>query len=376
MDQLARSATEPRQPKYQRIRDHLYGEIRSGRFAPGQSLPTEAKLAELLGISRNTIRQALGELEEEGMVERVQGRGTFVTTEQQRQSREKLGVFALISDELHSGFYVSLVHGFERGCAKAHQQMLLGNSGNELARQGDLILQMIDKNVAGVAIVPVTNEATPAYHIRQLQKHCIPVVFCHRAVKDISAPCVTWIGSDVGRLAGEAFVKAGHRRIAALFPHPGEFGDAYLRGLNEAVSLGGASNGVVESRYYGSLLPGSHAAEAIRSALADLMTGKKRPTALFCGSLPDAEQVYLLTPSLGLRIPEDLSLIVFCGTQRESALSQRITCIGVAEHEVGACAARLLAEIHAGERPLDSDERMVLPVALLPGETVGAPSAQ
>ena len=114
MDHKTSAVTDARTPKYRRIRDYLYSEIRSGRLSPGQSLPTEARLAESLGMSRNTIRQALSELQEEGMVDRVQGRGTFVTTEQQRQSRQQLDFFALIAPQIREGFYPSLVAGLEQ----------------------------------------------------------------------------------------------------------------------------------------------------------------------------------------------------------------------------------------------------------------------
>src|SRR5262249_11360996 len=103
----------PPRRKYQRVRDRLLAEIQAGRFGPGQPLPTEVKLAKSMGISRNTIRQALEKLEEEGLVERVQGRGTFVTADSQYQTSGQTDVFALISDELRAGFYSSLVKGFE-----------------------------------------------------------------------------------------------------------------------------------------------------------------------------------------------------------------------------------------------------------------------
>ena len=195
-----------RRPKYQRIREHLFAEINSGRYAPGQSLPTEAKLAEMLGISRNTIRQALGELEGDGIVKRVQGRGTFVTNPQERKALHQMDAFALISPQLREGFYPSLVAGFEQASAGIQCQALVGSSANDLSKQGDLILQMIDKRVAGVALVPVAVAATPLHHIRQLHEHHIPVVFCHRAVEGVNAPCVGWDGEKVGQTAGKCFM--------------------------------------------------------------------------------------------------------------------------------------------------------------------------
>src|SRR5690606_3192507 len=198
------------QRKYQRILDHLMAEIFTGRLAPGNALPTEAELCRSLGMSRGTVRQALAELESSGFIYRVQGRGTFVTTEQQRQSRQQQDVFALIAPQLREGLYPSLVHGFEQATAGCQHQAVVSNSGNDVAKQGDLVLQMIDRAVGGVAMVPTTASATPVYQIRQLQEHQIPVVFCHRSVEGVSAPCVTWSGREVGLKAGAALRELGH----------------------------------------------------------------------------------------------------------------------------------------------------------------------
>ncbi|GGD86406.1 putative HTH-type transcriptional regulator YbgA [Paenibacillus nasutitermitis] len=53
-------------------------QIQSGVYSVGQKLPTEADLCELYSASRTTIRLALSELEVQGILERIQGKGTFV----------------------------------------------------------------------------------------------------------------------------------------------------------------------------------------------------------------------------------------------------------------------------------------------------------
>jgi len=61
-----------------RIADHLRQAIVDGRFAYGEQLPTERRLAEAFGASRTTIRRALERLEENGLVRRRVGSGTYV----------------------------------------------------------------------------------------------------------------------------------------------------------------------------------------------------------------------------------------------------------------------------------------------------------
>jgi GntR family transcriptional regulator len=62
-----------------RVRDDLLSRISSGRIPPGSKLPPEPELAEELGVSRPTLREALRSLEEDGFVTRTRGAGTYAT---------------------------------------------------------------------------------------------------------------------------------------------------------------------------------------------------------------------------------------------------------------------------------------------------------
>lgn len=62
-----------------RVRDDLLSRISSGRIPPGSKLPPEPALAEELGVSRPTLREALRSLEEDGFVTRTSGAGTYAT---------------------------------------------------------------------------------------------------------------------------------------------------------------------------------------------------------------------------------------------------------------------------------------------------------
>src|SRR4029079_19087199 len=68
-------------PLHVTIAEQLAAAISSGARVPGARLPPERHLAESLGVSRMTVRQALGDLERDGLLRRVVGRagGTFVS---------------------------------------------------------------------------------------------------------------------------------------------------------------------------------------------------------------------------------------------------------------------------------------------------------
>ncbi|WP_416050217.1 GntR family transcriptional regulator [Cupriavidus basilensis] len=83
---------------YEQIADLLREEIQKRRFDPSGKLPSEAELGERFGVSRVTVRLAITRLVDAGLVERKQGKGTFVVDKRLRHGLDTL-----------RGFYDSLV---------------------------------------------------------------------------------------------------------------------------------------------------------------------------------------------------------------------------------------------------------------------------
>jgi GntR family transcriptional regulator, histidine utilization repressor len=62
---------------YLQVKQHLVHELSKGRWAPGERMPSEAQLVAQFAVSRMTVNRALRELQAQGLVDRVQGAGTF-----------------------------------------------------------------------------------------------------------------------------------------------------------------------------------------------------------------------------------------------------------------------------------------------------------
>jgi GntR family transcriptional regulator len=78
IDEARRRLDQTQQPLYVSLSNLLKAEIAEGRWAAGAQLPTIATLSERYNVARVTIRQALGVLSSAGLIEGVQGKGTFV----------------------------------------------------------------------------------------------------------------------------------------------------------------------------------------------------------------------------------------------------------------------------------------------------------
>jgi len=79
VNQLAKIKVDPR-PLYVQAEEALAELLKRGVYQPGDRLPPEPELAQQLGISRSTLREALHSFEERGLISRRRGVGTFVNT--------------------------------------------------------------------------------------------------------------------------------------------------------------------------------------------------------------------------------------------------------------------------------------------------------
>lgn len=358
-------------PKHERLRAYIMRELDAGRLRPGDALPTEHALADSAGVSRNTVRQALAGLERSGLISRVRGRGTFVHGEARERMKSGLDLFALVIPEMRAGFYPSLQRGFHDASTGLHNQVLVCDTDNDLFRQADALLQLLDKKVAGIALVPTTLPPTPAHQIRPLHERGVPVVFCHRRVEGVQAPLVGFSAIEVGRMAGREITARGHKRAAFCGAQRGGFGPLYEQGLREGMRAGGGDLPDEFVRYDSTHKITAEHERFLETNLADMLRQPARPTAIFCPFDSEAELAYLILTRLGFKVPGDVSLVGFGGTWREGALTRRLVSVTVDEEDLGRRAAQLLHEMRMRERPLDDGTEILLPLSLSDGETLG-----
>jgi DNA-binding LacI/PurR family transcriptional regulator len=360
-------------PKHERLRKYLLAELSAGRLKPGDALPTEQELTVSGQMSRNTVRQALADLERSGLIRRIPGRGTFVHESAMLRLKAGLDVFALIIPETRTGYYPSLQRGFHEASEQLNNQVIICDTNNDPNRQAAALLQLMDKEVAGIALVPTTVPETPRYQIRPLHQRGIPVVFCHRRVEGIQAPLVTFSAIEVGRMAGRTLLKYGHQRVAFFSHTRGGLTPQYLQGFREV--LNNAAIALPERFICCDDTPvfSTQHEEVVRRYLQQLMHGGERPTAIFCTFDPEAEVVFFELATMGIKVPTEVSLVGFGGRWRESSIARRLVSVTVDEEELARQAVKLLDEMRRRERPLDDTSEVMMPLELSAGETLSAP---
>ena len=113
-------------PLYLQLARYLRGQIVSGRFGHRDALPGERELAERFSISRVTVRKALKELLDEGLLQQRQGAGTFVNRSASPYVEQRLSTLTSFSEDMGS-------RGFTPGSTWLHRTVAVATPGEALA---------------------------------------------------------------------------------------------------------------------------------------------------------------------------------------------------------------------------------------------------
>lgn len=210
-------------PKYHQIREALSRQINAGFFSPGDKLPTEQRLAELYGVSRLTVRQAISQLSAEGIIRSVQGKGSFINS-QSRVADTGLKTIHVLASSFHENpesdaFLTPLLlqlchHATRRGLGMTMSILPRHQSLKDFLRKEGLPPTFAKGVViANVSFSPV--------ELEQLTSARIPFAILPLHNTDQNLPTVGTDDRQGIEQCLEAMLRCKHRRIAMMCIQPG-----------------------------------------------------------------------------------------------------------------------------------------------------------
>jgi len=339
--------SEKVKPKHEQLKQEIEQWIASGQYRPNDRLPTEHEMAQQSGVSRQTVRQAIGALVQEGRLFRKQGSGTYVAEIAARQESEwpAIGVMTTyISDYI----FPEIVRGIESVLRSKGYPMILSSTDNDKSKERESLVAMMAGQARGLIIEPTRSAQGNANLDRYLalSQMKIPYVMINERYPELDCPCVKMDDEQGGFLAAKHLIALGHRRIAGFFKTDDLQGVQRLRGFlraHQALKVPLLPEAVVQ---YATEEKREH---TFQRALAYLqLPAEVRPTA-FVG-YNDELAVWLLEAvrQAGLRVPDDLSLVGFDDSFLATATEIKLTSVAHRKHELGAQAAELLIAMLEG----------------------------
>lgn len=347
---------EVRKPRHRQVFETLLNDISSGRFQPGDRLPTEAELAKTFSASRSTIARAMRDLKNRGLLNRQRGGGTHIA----RKEGRHIALFTPFSQSASDlGFIGGQIHGHLSELA-AHQgdhlrlQLIARSNGDRLDQMMAATRALIQRGVSGVFYYPVELPQAEAHYnqlvVDKLLSAGIAVIAVDRDIVSFpdrsKLPLVTYDNRRGGYLVTDHVIKQGCKRVAFIgLPYVSSAASDRLRGYCDALEDNGLP---VEKKLIRPAL-----LDDLDAAFCTSLISEGKPDAIVCKMDHYAAVVGRHLLALGLKIGHDVKLAGFDDEPFAELLPVPLTTIRFpAEPFAQICYERLSAQMANPSMPL------------------------
>ena len=205
-------------PKYAFLVNWIKDQILHGDLHFGDRLYSENELCSIFGISRQTVRQAIGILEQEQVVSRRRGSGTYVTWQKKpaRSGTKKIGV---ISTYVGEYIFMDILHSVEAVLSTNGYATQISFTHNQVENERRSLRAMLDSDVDGIIVEP-TKSGLPNPNLSmydEFRSRNIPVLFFNAKYPGLDFPVVRLDDIAAGEMVTSFLIGRGHTKIAGIF---------------------------------------------------------------------------------------------------------------------------------------------------------------
>lgn len=225
--------------------------IADEQLPAGERFYSEKELCDIHGVSRQTVRQALIVLENQDILWRKRGSGTFVKgVGSSPATGGNNCIIGVVSTYFSDYIFPSIVTGIEKVLRENSIGMQLSITHNRVFEEAQALKAMLAQNVRGLIVEP-SKSALPNPNMElydEIKQMKIPLVFFNAKYPWSDFPCVAMDDVMAGRLATDHLFELGHRRISGFFALDDMQGHNRYRGFMESCgrhTIQGAEQNVI-----------------------------------------------------------------------------------------------------------------------------------
>lgn len=214
-------------PLYEQLYNHILDHIRSGKLNQGDRVPSEAELAAQFGVSRITSKKALEMLEQHGLIDRIRGKGSFVSAANPAAQAAALrpdapaaqssGLIGAIVPDFSDAYALKMIHAIEETCAENGMFLAVKRTYGSQEVEKSAIQGLVGLGAAGLIVFPVHGE----YYNPELLRLVVsgyPIVLVDRHLSGIPASAVYTDNTRASRQLTSYVLAQGARHIAFISP--------------------------------------------------------------------------------------------------------------------------------------------------------------
>jgi len=329
--------------KHGNVHAALLRALQSGKWKPGERIPTESQLEQQFGVSRITVARAVRDLESAGLVERRRGAGTFVRP---RETSDRLTFGLLIPDLGETEIFEPICHGMMTSPLARDHALIWGNassrSGSKDEQAWSLCRQFITRRVSGVFFAPIERGLSTDDDVNQriaaaLDGARIPIVLLDRGLAPYPQPdrydLVAIDNRRAAYIATTHLLDLGARRIA------------FVGAENAPATVDEREAGYREALFQRGIDPDRDTIRRLRTddetAVANLMRAR-HPDAIVCANDRTAGLLMHALLRQGIRIPQDVRLVGIDDVDYAPLLPVPLTTIRQPTRQIGDAALEIM----------------------------------
>lgn len=351
--------------KYEQIKEAIKSSILEGKIVPHQKISSENELVKEFQVSRHTVRQAIGELVNEGWLYRQQGKGTFCAEPKKTGGSGNNKTIAIITTYISDYIFPSIIRGAESYLSSKGYSVLLASTNNQIEQETRCLQKVLAQRIEGLIVEPTKSAISNPnlnYYLN-IELNRIPYVMINAFYPELSPLSITVDDEGGGYIATEHLIQLGHRRIVGVFKRDDLQGVKRMKGFVRAhrefqipIQPGMIISFDTREKYDGTY----------KNAVRHLLSSKKgRPTAIFCYNDEIALQLFDVLREMRLKVPEDISIVGFDDSQLAEATEIKLTTVKHPKMTMGEDAAKMILEMIESKKPMSDINSIVYPAELV-----------
>ncbi|MCL5409018.1 MAG: substrate-binding domain-containing protein [Candidatus Omnitrophica bacterium] len=306
-------------PLWWQLKEKIKEEIINNELQPDDKLPTELKLMSEYEVSRITVVKTLSQLASEGIIYRIQGKGTFVKGNKPVLKKEEIiGLIMPTTGHIYESLSKKIIHGL----TDHHYFCIIIDYNGENRNSIKKIKDLIDRHPAILIIQGISR-----FPFNFLDNYPGKVIFLQAFEAEKRLPRARYILSDYfagGRIVAEYLIYLGHEKII-FYTYP-----IFPGQKNQMSVIEGAKSVFKEKN-----IPEENFIIFTKSSqIAESLKKEKKPMAVFCNVDFMAKLIYETAKKLNLRIPEDISVVGYNNTPWCEIFKPNLTSVSIREAEI------------------------------------------